>query len=430
MDTKSIISLALLALLLAPMFSIPSSTITTADTPTITIALDLAHGENDKYIANITEFLDYANVVNITESFDSVDLSQFDVIVLGQPTVPLSPDELSALADWYASGHKVLWIAGDSDYGSGNESQIIVNSIAEFMGSHLRLSLGAVYDDVNNAQRFYRVLAEVVPDADAAAVASGIEHPILAHGPDAVVYLDGDQFDSLACDAVPDGVIRVARFYPEAYVADNNPPLTMFADYLGAIPGSSATADAVTGCSGARYTFIAAEAVGDGLIIVSGESPYGDYEPTFSSEYYNVTLDGPQFLYNMFQWAYSYAQNLTAPTPPPSGGGNETNNETQPPGTGTNQTNQTTPPGGGNETNQTSPPPANETQPSQPPSNETQPSQQPPTNETQPPGGGTNKTGGGEGGGAEEGTRTNTGIILGAVIIIVAIIAAVFILKR
>ncbi|MEB3772731.1 MAG: GldG family protein [Desulfurococcales archaeon] len=293
-----------------------------AETNKIMIGFDMAHGENPKYVTNITKELDYAQIVLINQSFDQVDLSKFDIIVLGQPTTYLTPEELDALANWLATGHKVLWIAGDSDYGSGNVTQAAVNTVAEYVGSHLRVDEGAIYDNEHNAQRFYRVLAQVYPDKPAAPVAEGITNPILAHGPDSVVYVyDNGTVDLLACPTAPQNVIRIARFYPTAYLADNNPPPPLAIDEIlaaGVAPGSDATAETVTGCTNANYTFIAAEIIPEGnqkasMVIVSGESPYGDYEPTFAPSYYGVTLDGPKFIYNIFKWAYNYIESYQPP---------------------------------------------------------------------------------------------------------------------
>ncbi|MEB3755671.1 MAG: GldG family protein [Desulfurococcales archaeon] len=293
-----------------------------ASTSKIVIGFDMAHGENSKYVTNISETLDYAQIILINESFDQVDLSQFNIIVLGQPTTYLSPDEMDALVNWLNSGGKVLWLAGDSDYGSGNVSQAAVNTVAEYVGSHLRVDEGAIYDNVHKAQKFYRVLAQVYPDKEASAVAEGITNPILAHGPDNVVYVyDNGTVDLLACSTPPDNVIRIARYFPTAYLADNNPPPPLAIDQIfaaGLAPGTDATAQAVTGCPNANYTFIAAEVLPTSsgkasLVIVSGESPYGDYEPTFAPSYYGVPLDGPKFIYNVFKWAYNFVQTYTPP---------------------------------------------------------------------------------------------------------------------
>ncbi|MEB3755264.1 MAG: GldG family protein [Desulfurococcales archaeon] len=288
----------------------------------IVIGFDMAHGENAKYVTNISKTLDYAKIILINESFDKVSLSQFNIIVIGQPTSYLGPDEMGALAKWLESGGKVLWLAGDSDYGSGNVTQAAVNTVAEYVGSHLRVDGGAIYDNTHDAQKFYRVLAQVYPDKEASAVANGITHPILAHGPDNVVYVyDNNTVNLLACSTPPDNVIRIARYYPTAYIADNNPPPPLAINQIfaaGLAPGTDATAEAVTGCPNANYTFIAAEVLPTSsskasLVIVSGESPYGDYEPTFAPSYYNVTLDGPKFIYNVFKWAYNFVQTYTPP---------------------------------------------------------------------------------------------------------------------
>ena len=272
--------------------------ITIGPVPRITVAVDLAHGESDKYLSYIMGNITFADWKIIDTTITSDVLSDVDVLILGQPTSGLAPDELGALQEWLSQGNKVLWVAGDSDYGGGPSSQQACNDLLEFIGAKLRLELAAVYDDIHNAGAFYRVLTRMMPDnvpeLYTDLLTANINKPILMHGPDAVIWVDenGEPHDPV--NETFDGLIRIVWSYDTAYIGDNNPPLPLV--YNPLFYGQ--------GTGNHTFVMVAAEYWKDNnnLIVVSGESPYGDYEPMFAWEYYNVTLDGPQFLKNMIRW--------------------------------------------------------------------------------------------------------------------------------
>ncbi|MEB3852098.1 MAG: hypothetical protein LRS49_05940 [Desulfurococcales archaeon] len=310
----------------------------------IVVLLDLSHGESDKYVnyivGNLSDIAVFVLLKNATLTPEV--LGNVDVVILGQPTASLSSDEIQALIDWLDSGPHVLWIAGDSDYGSGPQVQEIVNTLLEAVGSHLRLETGSVYDNVHNAQRFYRVLGVVNPDDkpeyNTSVIKEGITKPVLYHGPGVVIWVDdqGNCHD-LAKEELPN-MIRIVWTYDTAYIADNNaPPLTCY----------DPTVD-----KNRTFVMLAAEVLGDDIIVASGESPYGDYEPTWSWEYYNVSLDGPRFVSNMISWFKWWIANggkpleITTTTTTPTQTATSTATSTQPAGTTTSQAQTTTPTGG------------------------------------------------------------------------------------
>ncbi|MCD6558826.1 MAG: aminotransferase, partial [Palaeococcus sp.] len=112
-----------------------------------TVAVDLAHGENDKYLTGDVIDKDtnetiaqgiiptmtnvnwayigdpaQADVLGIKNLGDKITydaLKDVKVLIIGQPGSPFDPEEIEAIAKWFSEGGKVLWVAGDSDYGSG-----------------------------------------------------------------------------------------------------------------------------------------------------------------------------------------------------------------------------------------------------------------------------------------------------------------------
>ncbi|MEM4625138.1 MAG: hypothetical protein QXR24_07105, partial [Thermosphaera sp.] len=51
------------------------------------------------------------------------------------------------------------------------------------------------------------------------------------------------------------------------------------------------------------------------LIVVAGESLYGDYEPAWASLYYGVQLDGPKFVTNLIRWFIKIIETPPTETP-------------------------------------------------------------------------------------------------------------------
>ena len=267
----------------------------------IVVMLDLAHGESDKYVnyivGNLSDIADFVLLKNATITPEA--LGNVDVLIIGQPTASFSSDEIQAIVSWLESGPKVLWIAGDSDYGSGSQVQEIVNSLLEAVGSHLRLEMGAVYDQVHNAGAFYRVLGQVLPDDkpeyNTSIIAQNITKPVLYHGPTVLIWEDDQgNYHDLATETLPT-FIRIVWTYNTSYIADNTPPALVYYD---------PTID-----KNRTFVMLAAEVMDDDIIVASGESPYGDYEPTWSWEYHGVQLDGPQFIKNMVLWFKWWIEN-------------------------------------------------------------------------------------------------------------------------
>ncbi|MCE4600512.1 MAG: GldG family protein [Desulfurococcales archaeon] len=313
MNWKLASSLVLLAVLFAAPLAFNNMSPAAAQSNTITVAVDLSHGESDKYLGYIQGNITFVNWVNITEGPITTDMLQgVDVLILGQPTIAFSPDEMDAIAQWLASGKKVLWVAGDSDYGSGNATQVYVNDLLEYIGAKLRVEYASFYDDIHNAQRFYRVLVHVQvdnnPDLETSMIAEGITKPILAHGPAPLIWVDDEGNPHDPVTETFDGLIRILWSYDTAYIGDNNPPLPLVYDPI--LYGH--------GAGNFTFVFLAAEYHPDtnDVIVVSGESPYGDYEPTWSWEYYGVALDGPKFVTNMISWFKTLITEVFAATAP------------------------------------------------------------------------------------------------------------------
>ncbi|MEM3832477.1 MAG: aminotransferase [Thermoprotei archaeon] len=271
------------------------STATSVKSVKYVVAVDLAHGESSKYLKYIQGNITWVEWINITTPITISTLNNVDMLIIGQATTSFTPDELNALKTWVSSGNKVLWVAGDSDYGPGVGYQDIANLVLSSVGSVLRVDLCSVEDPVQNAKASYRVVGNVTPDSGAEAVANGIKNGVLYHGPGILAYVLPDGTWAPLEKSKPGNVYRIVWTSPNGKIVENSPP-----------PAKAHKA----GDTG-RFVLLAAEVMKVGkwqsVVIASGESPYGDYEPTWSWIYYGVQLDGPKFVTNMINWSLALA---------------------------------------------------------------------------------------------------------------------------
>ena len=418
------IALAIVGLMLL-MPALPSAVNTHAQENKLVVALDLGHGESDKYINYIMSNITFVDFILINGTINSTVLQNVDILILGQPTVSFSVDEMDAIYEWLMSGNKTLWVAGDSDYGSGNETQKIVNNLLEYIGAKLRVEYASVYDDYHNCGRFYRVLFKVepdnVPELRTEIISENITKPILGHGPAPLIWVDENGTAHDIVNETFPGLVRIAWSYDSAYIGDNTlPPPLVYDPFLYG-----------QGSGNHTFVFIAAEYWPDynDIIVVSGESPYGDYEPIWSPEYYGVQLDGPQFITNMIKW---FVTMITLGPATPSTTTNETTTTSPAQNTTTSPQETTTPPA---ETTTTTTTPPATTLPETTTSEQT--TTTPTETTTSGAGGTTTSTAAGGAATSSESETTaagggglNTPLIAGIVVIIIIIIAALLVIKK
>ncbi|ASJ02933.1 amylopullulanase [Thermococcus profundus] len=291
-----------------------------------TVAVDLSHGENTRYL--VDPVLDRENksrivapsivdaigdvkwayfgdpsllpadkIQNLGDSITQEGLENVDILILGQPREPLTQDEIQAIKEWFLEGGKVLWVAGDSDFGSGNRTQSAVNALLREISS-LRVDLCSVDDPVSNTGKPFSLVAYVSPD-------DGIPFKglltqnfvyggkVLFHGPGPLAWVDANgTWHPLTDGSMPENTYRIVVTSENGTIVENNDQ-----------PANAYTADD-TGV----FTLMAAQIVQldsgkRSVLIVSGESPYGDYEPIWSPLAWGTKLDGPQFVSNVIHWA-------------------------------------------------------------------------------------------------------------------------------
>ena len=293
-----------------------------------TVAVDLTHGENTKYLVdpvvdqsnqshilapsivegvgdmqwayfgNPDMFPNNTKIKNLGDTITADALKDVDILILGQPTSPFTPEEIQAIKDWFAQGGKVLWIAADSDYRNGVKAQDATNNFLEQLGyGNLRIDLCSVDDHASNAGSTFQVIGHVDPDADTpfkGMITKDFLHDgkVLFHGPGVVAWVDENgNWHPLTEDSKPPLTYRIVVTSEDGIIVENSAP----------------SANAYIANDTGVFTLLAAQVVPLGgtqsILIVSGESPYGAYKPIWSPLFRGVNLDGPQFVSNILHWA-------------------------------------------------------------------------------------------------------------------------------
>ncbi|MGC9051359.1 ABC transporter [Pyrobaculum sp.] len=293
------------------------------------ILVDLAHGEASKGLdfwvnstANPLAISDFASLyilvppgtsvdplisrLNVTKmatiirgDLSTVDLTQFKVIILGQPPKTLSDAELAALKKWFESGGKVLWCAADSDYPAqgSEESQAACNDVAEYLGAHIRLDYVSVEDSKHNARAGYRVVGVVDPPPQLAFLGFMAQR-VLFHGPGviAVVLPNGTW--------VPANSPAVSKYYNNIFVIARTTENGVIVEHRTSADKKGRDGKAHKAGDRGVFALMAVEFMpSNSVLILSGETPYGGYEPMVAPAYYGVALEGPRFFRNLMLWA-------------------------------------------------------------------------------------------------------------------------------
>jgi len=322
------------------LFSVFGFAMTSAaeTTPVATVAVDLAHGENPKGLLDVTyknqtltqgilktikdmkfvyfgdpKYEDELGIKRLGGKITYDALKGVDVLILGQPTSPFYPDEVQAIKQWLQDGGKVLWVAGDSDYGNGVKTQQFVDSLLDQLGiTNLRVDLCSVEDPVSNAKKSYRVVAYADPSKDTPArdmIVKGFKHDgkVLAHGPGVVAWVDKvdgqGNWHPLNDSSRPKDAYIIVRTSKNGEIVENNAPAAK-AYQAGSTGSFPIVAVQIVQLQGKKPD----------VIIVSGETPIGGYEPMWASQYYGVQLDGPTFINNFLHWSVEVAQGKISTT--------------------------------------------------------------------------------------------------------------------
>jgi hypothetical protein len=309
----------LIAALFAPYFIsvgvVPSKVVAAENPINPLIVIDMSHGqyssyvygEEDVWLANNLTAMGFEVVFAWGGLNDSILADATGLLVGGiyGTTNGFTAAEVDDVAAWFNAGKKFLWVGSDSDFSGyayiNNNASLILDAV----GSHVYPEAISISDASSNANASYRVVANgTSTDPYVADLVAGVDK-VLMHGP---TSLYGSTSGAEGTDVVALETTTIEDVYPLLYygasatIGDSDlvPPL--------------ANADGDSGEFVAVTIEVNAGTAGDGVIVVSGASPYGDYQPMFTTEYYTVPLEGDVFVKQTIDFGMDYAVNPFTPT--------------------------------------------------------------------------------------------------------------------
>lgn len=259
-----------------------------------TIVFDYSHGQLNQQIFGTIDQMLMDNltamgftVVRAMGGINSTILSDAAGFVAGSVYYDgYSESELYAIDTWYNSGHKFMWIGYDSDY-AGSYINDNMTAILERAGSHVYGEPLEVEDATLNAAGAFRPLTATVSDNPLVApIVANVGH-VLMHGP---TCLYGSVNASERVTTVALESANITNVYPLLYYGENATLINY--DSLDGYAHSAGQVEAFV----AATIELFAGAQGNGAIVVSGASPYGDYRPMCTDSYYVSNLTGVTFV--------------------------------------------------------------------------------------------------------------------------------------
>jgi len=305
----------IILMLMIPMISTPTSIMdetyleTLVDSVTIAsnrplIVFDYSHGQYRSDVESLDlslktelEGLGY-EVVWAWGGINYTILSNASGLIIGSihgESNIFSLIELITIYSWFTLGHKFLWIGTDSDsYGGYINDEM--SSILEYIGSHVYPESVLVEDPISNCDASFRVIANRMSDDDfVSPIVEGVSG-VLMHGPTILYGSNSVLSPGVAVNPVALETTTIQNVYPLLYYSesaqcfdsDTVPPLVHSAGETGSFVCATFETNL-----GLFYNSVA---------IVSGSSPYGYYQPMYTSECYGTTLEGHLFVKQAIQF--------------------------------------------------------------------------------------------------------------------------------
>ncbi|MEM3541546.1 MAG: hypothetical protein QXZ54_00285 [Candidatus Methanomethylicia archaeon] len=285
------LSILLLSLFLLSLSSVEAQ----VKKPKIVVWLKGATGTVRQYEAVRNDLTQY-EWVNETGTLTASKLEEAFalIVVLVDSMQPITTDEINVIKNWLATGKKLLWVAGDSDYGNDMFRQDTVNNLLKGVGSVLRVDLAECIDATMNAGADYRVLGlSDKCDEEVKFLVAGVTRALF-HGPAAIVAEVGGRYVALNKEKVTN-VYRIMWTSVNGSIAEfNEPPSKVY---------QQGVKD--------RYVLMALEVdpAKKNVIILSGDAPFDHYEGMYKPELGNPTRYGVQYpqqgatlLANILSW--------------------------------------------------------------------------------------------------------------------------------
>ncbi|MGY5864074.1 MAG: hypothetical protein RTV41_05685 [Candidatus Thorarchaeota archaeon] len=274
-----------------------------SETPVI--VFDYSHGQHRSAVESLDlslqtelENLGY-NVVWARGGINSTILNNATGLVIGaiyEPSNLFSSMEILAIQLWFNLGHKLLWVGSDSDF-LGSYVNEEMSGILESIGSHVYPEPTSVDDPISNALASYRVIANKTSDDPfVSSIVDGVSG-VLMHGPTLLYGSNSVLNPGASVNPVALESVMIENVYPLLYYGES------------AICNDLDTVPPIAHLEGDRGSFVCATIEthlgiwNDSIAIVSGSSPYGYYQPMFTSDYYGLEIEGDLLVTQAIEFA-------------------------------------------------------------------------------------------------------------------------------
>lgn len=300
-----------------PNRNIPLKIMEMSDDP-LTIVFDMGHGqyseyifsEEDTWLANNLTDLGY-NVVWAWGGLNDTILENATGLVIGAiygTTEGFTSAEYAAVDDWFNAGEKFFWVGSDSDYAGYAYINNNASAMLELAGSHVYPEPASISDTVSSCNASYRVVANrTSDDAFVSPIVEGVSD-VLMHGP-TLLYGSNSMSPGEGVEPVALESTTLEYVHPLLYYSEN------------ATIGDSDLVPPVAHNDGDQGSFVCATMethlgpANSGIVVVSGASPYGDYMPMSTPEYYSRSLDGNTFVIQTIDYGIKLLGSSTINSP-------------------------------------------------------------------------------------------------------------------
>jgi len=289
-----------------------------------TVILDYSHGQDfdtgypnvDHHLEGNLSAMGY-DVIWARGGINSSILEGCTALIMGPIfgyDVPILQYETEAIAAWFSTGNKFLWVGNHGDFEdtltgpheTGNMS-LILNAV----GSHVYAENGELWDEYSNCGEGYRVVANITcSDPFLQPIVVGVER-VLTHG-GTILYGSDSETPGMYTNPVTLEETSIENVYPLLWSSQGSYLL----DYQD--PEMLAHEDFTIGSFVVCTLELYAGVSGTGVLIVSGASPYGNNRPMFFDCYREYPLDGHLFVMQGIDYGIELAKSLTVPISTPS----------------------------------------------------------------------------------------------------------------
>lgn len=255
--------------LISAMINPTSGNIVEGKTIMIYTGNSASHTDMSGFYSNYS----HANtVINNTEIDFTTELNaNVDALFL-PANEGFSLTSINAISNWFALGNKLLWVAGDSDYG-GYFIARDLNPVLESVGSVLRIDAGAIDDLVSNDGSGYRVVSTGVGNGEIAQAITKdmINVSLPFHAPTSIYYMNNEQGADLRSNNV-ENVEVIIFSSPYAKVLDQDVSMGDDDFYYSTE-------------SYGNYPLLAVERIGNSTVVASGECNFCSYKTMYGTSF-------------------------------------------------------------------------------------------------------------------------------------------------